>query len=213
MSILEGEGFGSSPEVVAPALETIKQFSESNEDLRKLAILVHRNPTARFVESMPRICGLVGSSARPFFENDFYIATGNHMLVEAAVGAVMTETEAHWHLATDVSPEDSTNQKFVEAFRGNMITVLTSDECVTEDAEEDRKMSIINAVGGLCNIHQASVYNLLQKITSSEKVINFNLEELARKERKKQLTNAGLTTAATFIGTALAYGWMQHRNK
>ncbi len=89
MSIREGEGAGFTPEAVAPALEEISKFSETNEDLRKLAILVHKNPTARFVESMPRICGLVGSSARPFFENNYYSASGNPMLIEAAVGAVI----------------------------------------------------------------------------------------------------------------------------
>jgi len=93
------------------------------------------------------------------------------------------------------------------------LSILTAEEGMTKEAEENRKNAVAHTVMGLCNIHQAAVYNLLEKLNTSESVRNFSVEETARKERKKQLASAGFTAVATFIGTALAYGWMQHRNK
>ncbi len=182
------------PEQAPDPLRSIETFDSIHTSLLKTAEAVVNQPSIDGLKSLEeRLLSTVNAATTIYFY-DFFKASGQEVVVEAAVRAVMTATEELIALLKKISPQYLSSDTYDDDAQTLIVEQIMSDiDGVTEQQ-----------VGQLFNNYTVVVGNLERAVLNSMKVSDFVEKKAKRKRQVRVIANFGLTVVAAYVGAGLA---------
>jgi hypothetical protein len=193
-------------------LETISTFSQSNEKLRAIVQEVASSPNGKTIEVVQAVCALVADTSQHLYNQGYFGASGNPMLIEAAVASVIYETEQNCELANILNPSKPVPTEVREGVSESIVAKLIDGEppVLSEydqtyfPSEVIDKASAADLLTAISASHHDSVIHILDNFMSSDNIVSHQAAEELYDRLKERIIMAGMAAVGAFLGTKLA---------